>query len=316
MATFIPYADPTLAAQSLLAAGGGGGGGGGGAWPEDVAAQTNNTPAPAPTSTNKPLNTAAIANTQLAIDQLPAILKAALDAEAASHQNVLNTFDQQEQGQRKTYDTSSTTNQQNYDSNFMDSIRAGIQGLAGLRNLLRGSGAGGGTAEDQVHDVVGGVTANDIRGGADTRDQNQTSLDSALSSFLTELKGKRQQNEDTYVNNTHAIQRDNATQMQDLFGKMAGFYGDAGDTAHANEYMARAGELTPTIAANSQNHVSTYDTAPVAVTAPQLTAFADPSQPNVVQAPQNGQVGSGIFTINNRRNKDQQTTPVAIAQGA
>jgi hypothetical protein len=253
--------------------------------------------APAP----KVLNQGAVSNTQATIDQIPGLLEAALAAEAQRYQNSISGFGAQEQAQRGTYDQSTTTNQLNYDSNFMDSIRAGVKGLGGLFNVLRGTGAAGGSVEGDVRDVVGEVTSKDIRGGADTRNENQQALDASLSTFLTDLGLKRRQNEDVRVNNERAIRRDSATQLQDLYGKMAGFYGDADRTGEANEWLARAGGLTPEIATNSRTQVSNYDSTPVAVKAPELSAFAAPSQPNAIAAPSNGQVGSGIFSISDRR---------------
>lgn len=277
----------------------------------------NPTPTAAPTggggggTVTPSLNQAAVNNTQLALDQLPGLLQAALQSEAQRYQNTVNDFGAQEQGQRKTYDESTTTNQQNYDQTYMDSIRAGTKGLGGLFNILRGTGAAGSTVEGDVRDIVGGVTANDIRTGADTQKENQTSLDGALGAFLTELGRKRRVNEDTRVNNERAITRDNQTQMQDLLGKMAGYYGDAGRTAERDTFMSRAGQLTPGIAANSRAQLSAYDTTPVAVQAPQLTAFAAPTQPDVAVAPDGGQVGSGIFTMSDRRRKEAVPVPVA-----
>lgn len=262
--------------------------------------------------TANPLNQAAINNTQITIDQLPAILQAALAAESQKYQNAVSGFQAQEAAQRDTYDKSTVTNQQNYDANFMDSIRAGIKGLGGLMQILRGTGAAGSSVEGDVRDVVGGVTSNDIRTGADTQKENQGALDSTLSTFLTDLGIKRKQNEDTLVNNERALRRDSDTQLQDLYSKMAGFYGDAGRTAEANTWMSRAGSLTPSIAANSANRVSAYDSTPVAVKAPELTAFAAPTQPNVVTTPSDGQVGSGIFTMTDRR-RDREAAQQAPA---
>lgn len=276
--------------RSLAPASGGGGGG-----------------APAPV-----FNEAGARNTQRTLDELPGLLEAALRAEATKYQNVIGEFDAQEQGQRKTYDQSTTTNQLNYDSNFMDSIRAGIKGIGGLMNLLRGTGAAGGTAEDQAREAVGAVTSNDIRTGADTQKENQTSLDTSLSTFLSELQRKRQQAEDTRANNESAVRRENYTLMQDLFSKMAGFYGDVNNTAEANKWMNKAGDLTPKIAKNSRTQVSKYDTTPVVVQAPELAAFTDPTQPSVTVAP-NGQIGSGIFTLNERRRKEEAPlVPVGV----
>lgn len=276
----------------------------------------NPTRTPAPTGggggTPAPvLNQAAVNNTQLAIDQIPGLLQAAIEAENQRYRNTVSGFDTQEQGQRKTYDESSTTNQLNYDQNYMDSIRAGIKGLGGLMNILRGTGAAGSSVEGDVRDVVGGVTSNDIRAGADTRKENQDQLDSTLSAFLTDLGLKREQNEDTRVNNERAIRRDSATSLQDLYGKMAGYYGDAERTADRDVWMSRAGALTPEIATNSNTRVSNYDTTPVAIKAPEITAFAAPSQPNAIAAPSDGQVGSGIFSISDRR-RERQAAPAGV----
>lgn len=272
--------------------------------------------APAPVRVAPALNQAAVNNTQMTIDQIPGILQAALEAEAQRYQNTTAGFNAQETAQKGTYDQSTTTNQLNYDANFMDSIRAGIKGLGGLMQILRGTGASGGSVEGDVRNVVGGVTANDIRTGADTRNENQSGLDSALSQFLTDLGLKRRQNEDVRVNNERSLRRDASTQLQDLYGKMAGFYGDAERTGERDAFMARAGALTPEIAANSTARVSAYDQTPVAVQAPQLTAFAAPSQPNVITAPSDGQVGSGIFAISDRRRDRQAEQQVPALAGA
>lgn len=261
------------------------------------------------------LNQAGVTNTQRTINEIPGLLQAALAAEGTSYGNTKGGFDASETTQRGAYDTGTTTNQQNYDANFMDSIRAGIKGLGGLMSLLRGTGAGGGTAEDIARDTVGGVTAGDIRGGADIRKENQGALDTSLGTFLTDLGIKRRAAEDTRVNNERAIRRDSNTQLQDLFGKMAGFYGDVGDEGNANTWMNRAGDLTPDIARYSRTQVSPYDTTPVAVQAPNLAAFAAPTQPSVVTAP-GGQVGSGIFTMNEpRRRRDPTQAAVAVPAG-
>lgn len=263
----------------------------------------------------KVLNRAGVNNTQETIDEIPGLLQAALDAERTSYGNTRGGFDSSEKVQRGAYDSGTTTNQLNYDSNFMDAIRAGISGVHGLLSLLRGTGASGGTAEDLARDTVGGVTSTDIRGGKDTRDENQGQLDTSLSTFLSDLGIKRRAADDTFENNQRAIRRDSNTQLQDLFGKMAGFYGDVGDDANANSWMNKAGALTHDIAANSRTKVSPYDTTPVVVHAPNLTAFAEPTQPSVVTAP-GGQVGSGIFTMTDpRRRKDPTQTPVAAPVG-
>jgi hypothetical protein len=267
-------------------------------------------------STTPALDTASVANTNLAIQQIAPLLAAALGNENTNFTNTQAQDDAQQQQQQAAYDTGTTTNQQNYDSNFMAAIRAGIQGLHGLFQMLRGTGAAGGTAEDQARNVVGNQTSSDIQTGEQTQKQNQTSLDSTLSQFLTNLQLKRQQDADTHANNVKAIQSASDTQLQDLYGKLAGYYGTAGDTANYNKYMGEAGGLTPQIAQATMTHTTPYDTTPVAVQAPQITAFTAPTQPSVVStAPDNSQIGSGIFTLaqaNNKKNTNS-TTPAAAA---
>lgn len=258
-------------------------------------------------------NQAGADNTQKTIDQIPGLLQAALDAENTTYGNTTGALDASKTAQQGQYDESTTTNQQNYDSNFMDSIRAGIKGLGGLMSLLRGTGAAGGTAEDLARDTVGGTTADDIRTGADTQKTNQTTLDDSLSAFLTDLGTKRKAADDTHVNNDRAIQRDSSTQLQDLYSKMAGFYGDVGNTNDSNSWMNKAGALTPDIAANSKTQVSPYDTTPIVVHAPNLTSFTDPTQPSVVAPPSDGQVGSGIFTLAPPSNSKKVAPTPALA---
>lgn len=294
-ATRIADPNPPQQPASAAPSGGGSSGGGGSAFPA--------------------LNVGAITNTQQTIDQIPGILQAALEAEAQRYRNTVGGFDVQEQTQRQNYDRSSVTNQQNYDQNYMDSIRAGIKGLGGLMALLRGTGASGGTADQDVRDIVGGVTSNDIRTGADTRNENQAALDNSLSTFLTEIGLKRKQSEDTRVNNERAIRRDSDSQLQDLFGKLAGYYGDAGRTAERDAWMSRAGALTPGIAANTRTQVSNYDQTPVSVQAPQLNDFKDPTEPSVVVSPSDNQIGSGIFAISNRRKEERKTNPLLTPSG-
>ena len=263
--------------------------------------------------THAPLNQAAVNNTQTSIDALPGILQQALDSEAQKYNNTNAQFDEQQRQQQGQYDASTVTNNQNYDKNLMAAIRAGSQGLGGLLSILRGTGAGGGTAEDWARNAVQGATANDISTGLDTQKENQTSLDSSLSSFLTELKGKRQENQDTYENNQRAARSENNTQLQKLLTQMAGYYGDAGDQGNYNSYMERAGALTPTIAADSGARVSAYDTSPVAVKAAPISAFADPTRQSVSSSETSGptQIGTGIFTLGDKRKENNLVPALA-----
>jgi hypothetical protein len=277
--------DPALAnaPQSTAPAGGGGGG-----------------------AARPVLNQAGINLTQGTIDQIPGLLEQALAAERQKYGNTRAQFDQEESAGQARYKEGDIQTQQNYDANMMAAIRSGVKGLGGIMGLLRGTGA-----EGQGRDAVGSTVSTDIREGADTFKENQTALKDTLGSLLSGLKMKRQQNEDTLVNNERATRRGFDTQLQDLFKTMAGFYGEVGDQGNVNSWMNRAGSLTPQIAQNSTSQVSKYDTTPVAVKAPELAAFADPTQQQVA-VNQEGQVGTGIFSMTDPRRRKDQTAPVGV----
>ena len=250
-------------------------------------------PAPKPV-----LNTAAIANTQKSLDQLPLILQQALAASLQEYENAKQGFAVQEQQQRGAYDKGTTTNQLNYDDNLMASLRSGASGLGGLLSILRGTGA-----EGWARDAVMNTTNTDIRGGLDTREQNQGQLDSSLSGFLTELEGKRNANDQTLRNNEFAARGANATQAQKLYSDMASIYADAEDTGNATRFMNKAGDYSTDIARYGTAPVSRFDTNPVAVKAAEVSAFADPTKQNVAATDSNQGGGAGLFTIGDTRRK-------------
>lgn len=261
----------------------------------------NYAPAPvqaAPKPAPKPvLNQAAVDNTQGSIDALAGILQRALDAENQKYTNAETLFNEQQAGEQGRYDKGTETNQLNYDSNLMASLRAGAKGLGGLLSILRGTGA-----EGWANDAVRDTTSSDIRTGLDNRNENQTSLDNGIGSFLGELAGKRRDNEATRQNNEFAHRGNNASEAQRLYKEMAGFYSDAEDTGNATRLMNKAGEYTPEIAKYSVAPVRGYDASPVKVQAAPVTAFSGATEKNVNYDGGNNS-NNGIFTINNTRKK-------------
>ena len=244
------------------------------------------------------LNRAAVDNTQKSIDQLPLMLQMALDAEAAKYQNAENGFDIQQGEEQARYDEGSTTNNLNYDANLMASLRSGAKGLSGLLSILRGTGA-----EDWAREAVVETTNSDIRGGLDTRNENQTALDTSLGSFMSDLAGKRRANQETRINNEYAARGANASQMQDLYKTMAGFYSDAEDTAGAANWMNKAGDLSADVARYSTAPVGTYDQTPVKVKAAPITAFSGATNQNINADNGNNSPTNGVFTIGDTRKK-------------
>ena len=252
-----------------------------------------------------PLNQAAVDATNASISSLDQILAQALASADTGYTNALNVLNTQEQQEKGKYDESTLSNMGNYDSNLAAALRAGRSGLSGLMAALRGGGgAGNKFARDWVQNTVADTTSNDIREGYNTFDENRQELDSSMSTFLTNLKGKRAQNEDTRENNKRAAQLYDAEQRQNLLQKLAGFFSEAGRNDEAGSYIARAGQLAPTIASNMGAKVSAYDTSPVQVESADITAFSQPEEQSMGASPD--KQSTGIFSLNDPRRRERR----------
>lgn len=252
-----------------------------------------------------PLNQAAVDATNATLSSLDQILANALSSADTGYTNALNVLNTQEQQEKGRYDESTLSNMGNYDSNLAAALRAGRSGLSGLMAALRGGGGSGNKfARDWVQNTVADTTSNDIREGYNTFDENRQELDSTMETFLTNLKGKRAQNEDTLENNRRAARLYDAEQRQNLLQKLAGFFSEAGRNDEAGSYIAKAGELAPTIASNMGAKVSAYDTTPVQVESADITAFAQPEQQSMGASPD--KQSTGIFSLNDPRRRERR----------
>lgn len=252
-----------------------------------------------------PLNQGAVDATNASLASLDTILANALANAQRGYKNAVGTMNQQEQSQRKSYDEGTLSNMQNYDANLGASLRAGRSGLSGLMAALRGGGgAGNDFARDWVQNTVADTAANDIREGYNTFDENKRGLDTTLSTFLTELGRKRQENEDTLVNNRRAANLYDAQQKQSLNQTLSELYGKAGMFDQASDFMGRAGSQAGRIAENSGARVSAYNTKPVEVESPDITAFAAPEERSMTASPD--RTSSGIFSILDPRRRERE----------
>ena len=257
-------------------------------------------------SSPKVFNQAAADATRSSIDSLGGILAEALANAQRGYSNARGILDAQEKAEQEKYDESSVNNMQNYDSNLMASIRAGSTGLSGLRSALRGGGASGNDmAQRWAENTVGDTTSNDIREGFNTFDENRRGLDSSLSTFLTNLSGRRQENEDTLENNRRVAQRENAMQNQNLRQELAGLYGEADRLGERDAIIREASSFTPTIAANANARTSAYNTAPVDVKSANISAFETPEKQGM--AADGGRTAQGIFSMNDPRRRRTST---------
>lgn len=261
------------------------------------------------TSASKPLNQAGIDATNQTLGSLGQILADALSNAQTGFNNAENQFNTQEASQRKTYDESTLRNQQNYDANLGAAVRAGSKGLSGLMSALRGGGgAGNDYARNWIQNTVADTTANDIREGYNTFDENRRATDSALSTFLTDLEGRRRENRDTLENNQRAARLYDAQQKQGLYQKLADLYGDVGNTGESARYLGLAGGQAGNIASNMGSKVSAYNSAPIEVKSPDMIAFANPETQSM-SASENAR-GSGIFSMLDPRRREKELAGV------
>jgi hypothetical protein len=258
---------------------------------------------------NNPLNQGAVDATNQSLNSLGQILTDAYASAQTGYDNAMDQLNAQEATQRARYDQESLKNQQNYDANLGASLRAGKTGLSGLMSALRGGGGSGNEyARNWVQNTVADTTANDIREGYNTFDKNRTAQDNNLSTFLTDLSGKRRENEDELTNSRRAAQLYDAQQKQSLYQKLADLYGDSGNVAENARYLSLAGGQAGNIASNMGAHVSRYNSDPIKVQSPDMTAFASPEQ-QAMSASDNGK-GTGIFSMLDPRRREKELAGV------
>lgn len=256
-------------------------------------------------TSSKPLNQAQVDATNQSLGSLGQILADALANAQTGYDNARNQFNTQETTQRARYDQESLKNQQNYDANLGASLRAGRSGLSGLMAALRGGGGGGNEyARNWIQNTVADTTANDIREGYNTFDENRTAQDNNLSTFLTDLEGKRRENEDTLTNNRRAAQLYDAQQKQGLYQKLADLYGESGNAGENARYLGLAGGQAGNIAQNMGARVSQYNATPIEVKSPDMAAFVSPERQSM-SASENGG-GTGIFSIFDPRRREKE----------
>ena len=283
--------------------------------PGNPGANSSQNTAPAPRQTggstpeNKPLNQAQVDATNASLGSLGQILANAYASAQTGYDNARDQLNAQEATQRARYDQESLKNQQNYDANLGASLRAGRSGLSGLMAALRGGGGGGNDyARNWIQNTVADTTANDIREGYNTFDENRTAQDNNLSTFLTDLAGKRRENEDALVNNRRAADLYDAQQKQGLYQKLADLYGEAGNAGENARYLGLAGGQAGNIAQNMGAQVSKYNSSPIEVKSPDMTAFAAPETQSM-GASENAR-GTGIFSMLDPRRREKELAGV------
>lgn len=252
-----------------------------------------------------PLNQAAIDAINSSMGQLGTLRDQQLAEEQGKYDNLIKRYQDEAVQNQQKYDTDLLTTNQNHAKNLMQSLYAGSGGLQSLLSILRGQGAGQGTARDLVFDTVGSQTARDIASGDQTRNENASALDNFLNTFLSQDRNRRDEAEQTRRNNENAIRANELTQRQGFYNKLADIYGDAGNTSQAQRYAADAIGLNPDITRLSNRGVAQYTPVESTVQAPNLGSYSGPTQSGVSASGGQGGLGSGVFTLGDFRRRLQ-----------
>ena len=252
------------------------------------------------------LNQAVVDALLSSLNQYGTLYNQGVAAQNKQYNNLLKQYDDERARQQSQFDTNSVKNQQNYDKNLMSSIYSGIDSLGGLMSILRGQGAQSGTARDLVGNAVSGTVNRDIRGGADTYDENATALENALNTFLSQDTRRRNEAEATHENNLGALLANKLSSQQSAYNKLADVYGEAGRTADAQNYASKAIGLDPKITSASRTNVADYAPFQEIAQTPTLSSYSGASSPGAVSAGGGqGSLGSGVFTLGDFRRRLQ-----------
>lgn len=252
-----------------------------------------------------PLNQVGIDAINSSLGQLDTVRDQGLATEKNKYNSLIDRYSDEATQNQNKYDADLLTTNKNHAKNLMQSLYAGIGGLGSLLSIIRGQGAGSGTARDLVENAVGSQTARDIAGGDQTREDNTSALDNFINTFLSKDENRRREAELTLENNQNAIRSNELSQRQELLNNLAKIYGDAGRTADAQKYAADAISLNPRLTSLSNRGVAEYSPVDAAVQAPTLTSFAGPSTGGVTASGGAGNLGAGVFTLGDFRKRLQ-----------
>lgn len=219
------------AAQTAPSGGGDGGGGGGAA-----------APAPKPDRSNSiALNLAGLGSLDSAFNSG----NAAIDKQLT---DVIGDYDVETGAAKTRFDTSTTSNNQNYQKNYQTSLVNAAQGRQGLFGSLSAIGALNGDGIVLANQAVAKGANDDISGASETHDSNASMLTEKFDDFTLEDKRRREEAQRA-AEAAKLVNRGNtAKTRQEYYTKLSNDYAEEGNEGEAKRYAGMAGGLFPEIA--------------------------------------------------------------------
>jgi hypothetical protein len=286
----MPGQDTATIQQAAQTAPVGGGGGGGGS-----------APAPKPDRSNSiALNLAGLGSLDSAFNSG----NASIDKQ---YSDVVGQYDAETTAARSRFDTSNTTNNQNYQKNYQTGLVNAAQGRQGLFGSLASIGALNGDGIVLANRAVAKGANDDLAGAADSRDTNASMLTEKWQDF--ELEDKRRREDAARGRDAaKAVNQGNtAKTRQEYYTKLSNDYAEMGDGGSAKRYADMAGGLFGEIAlANTPNAGISRQTA--AFTPSTLADYMAGQESTVVEAApaQPGEATPGLIANTSKRKKETQ----------
>lgn len=237
--------------------GGGGYSGGGGA-------------AAAPART---VNTAAVANTQKAIDSLGVEAETGNQNIADSYGSVIGKYDRESGKAEGDYTEQGITNNKNLIKNKQNALVAAAQGRRGLRGTLASLGALSGTGAELADRAVTQGANQDIGEATDTATTNAISLDKAIGNFRDEDKDRREAAQTEQTNQRTALEGSIAAKRQQFYQKMAELFSEGGNEGESANWLNRAGDLNNEIASKTRVAATPFTERTAAFTPGDLESY-------------------------------------------
>lgn len=203
------------------------GGGGGGSQFVDTSAARN--------STQSQLNSL---DTQLANMNQTALNQ---------YQQLMAQYGEEDAMNRQNYESQVAKNEATRSGGISQSLAAAAQGGRGLRSALAAMGALGGTGQLLANRAVAQSANKDVGGVNETFDTNATGLNTAWGNTEREQRQRREEAEAGLSNSRLKNAGSIASQRQNLFRDMAGFWEQAGNKSEAANWLAKISGQNPFI---------------------------------------------------------------------
>lgn len=223
--------DPNPPRQSTPAPSGGGGGGGS---------------APA-----KPDRSNSIALQMAGLGAVDTQTQSGMSAVDRALRSLIGQYGEEATANEGNYTTQSNTNRGNLQKNKQTALVNASQGRQGLFSTLASIGALSGSGIDLANRAVQRGANQDLSGAAENYAGNQTQLDTAIGTFRSEDKRRRQNAETAADNAKTNVRNEAARSRMGFYSQLANDYAAMGNEAKAKEFSSKAAGLYPEAARTS-----------------------------------------------------------------